>query len=73
MIMSFGDTSKILKKEVSQRFLKNSIYSYQEVKDKLGELYKQCNISRVAKTSDIIDMIKVKQIRIENKRYIQIL
>lgn len=73
MIESFGDVLSLVKIEMQNIFKKGSVYSIQTTKDMLQKLYNDYDIKRTPKVNDLQDIVKMKQIRNNNKRFIEII
>ena len=73
MVKSFGDLLEIIKIELISSLKKGNKYTTQEIKNILSEIYSKYDLDRIPKVSDLTDIVKTKQIRNNNKRFIEII
>jgi len=67
MVQNYINSFDIVKNKISNAFLKGKNYSTLEIKEILQNIYKQNNINRSAKISDLSEVLTIKKIRVSNK------
>lgn len=73
MIKNFNANEKAIIKSVSTLFAVGNRYSRKLVKDKLNRFYKDNNIKRTAKHTDIYEYFNLTEVTVRGERYIEIL
>lgn len=73
MVQNYINSFDIVKNKISNAFLKGKNYSTLEIKEILQNIYKQNNINRSAKISDLSEVLTIKKIRVSNKWIIRII
>ena len=73
MVSSHGNIYDQVITEIRNTFIKNQLYKHDQIKDILSRVYNKYDVDREPKITDLDEILRYKQKRINNKRYIQIL
>lgn len=73
MVSSHGNIYDQVITEIKNNFIKNQLYKHDQIKELLSKIYNKYEVDREPKITDLDEILRYKQKRINNKRYIQIL
>lgn len=73
MIENYGNTYELIKIEIKALFNVGKRYNRNEVREGLATIYSKYNINRVAKYSDLYEVMKIRNIKIMGERYVEII
>lgn len=68
LIANYGNEFEQIKVIIKSNFIKGKLYTTEEIKTILGKIYKDNNITRTPKLSDLNEVIKTKQMMDGGKR-----